>query len=141
MFAPHPHPEIKTIFPEIKTISYLLPGTPFQFQYSYSETPKVKPLAIRELAFLPFMSPTMLQPWIGKAPLKKKRDKDGKIRVLELLNSPPTGGNEVKWVEMARPFPLGKFVEEKRTRKKILGERLKKWEIKMLVEPRLSDNH
>ena len=121
-------------------VSYLLPGAPFEFQYSYSETPKVKPLAIREPAFLPFAPPTMPRPWTGKAPLKKKRDKDRKIRLLESLNSPPAGSDGVKRVEMARPFPLGKFVEEKRTREEILGERLKKWEIKMLVEPRLSDN-
>lgn len=121
-------------------VSYLLPGAPFEFQYSYSETPKVKPLAIREPAFLPFAPPTMPRPWTGKAPLKKKRDKDRKIRLLESLNSPPADSDGVKRVEMARPFPLGKFVEEKRTREEILGERLKKWEIKMLVEPRLSDN-
>jgi hypothetical protein len=40
-------------------VSYLLPGAPFEFQYSYSKTPKVKPLAIRELAFLPFEPLTM----------------------------------------------------------------------------------
>uniref|UniRef100_A0A7N2M2K9 Uncharacterized protein n=1 Tax=Quercus lobata TaxID=97700 RepID=A0A7N2M2K9_QUELO len=82
----------------------------------------------------------MPRPWTKKAPLKKKRDKDRKIRVLESLNLPPASGDGVKRVEMARPFPLGKFVEEKRTREEILSERLKKWEIKMLVEPRLSDN-
>ena len=89
---------------------------------------------------MPFAPPTMPWPWAGKAPLKKKRDKDRKIRVLESLNSPLAGGNRVKQVEMARPFPLGKFVEEKRTREEILGERLKKWDIKMLVEPRMFDN-
>lgn len=82
----------------------------------------------------------MPRPWTGKAPLKKKRDKDRKIRLLESLNSPPAGTDGVKRVEMARPFPLGKFVEDKRSREEILGERLKKWEIKMLVEPRLADN-
>ena len=82
----------------------------------------------------------MLRSWTGKALLKKKRDKDRKIQVLESLNSPLVGGDRVKQVEMARLFPLGKFVEEKGTREEILGERLKKWEIKMVVEPRLSDN-
>lgn len=40
-------------------VSYLLPGAPFEFQFSYSETPKVKPVAIREPAYLPFAPPTM----------------------------------------------------------------------------------
>lgn len=40
-------------------VSYLLPGAPFEFQFSYSETPKVKPIAIREPAYLPFAPPTM----------------------------------------------------------------------------------
>ncbi|KAK7283217.1 hypothetical protein RIF29_12596 [Crotalaria pallida] len=44
-------------------VYYVLPGAPFEFQFSYSERPKVKPLAIREPAFLPFAPPTMPRPW------------------------------------------------------------------------------
>ncbi|XP_077240489.1 RNA-binding CRS1 / YhbY (CRM) domain-containing protein isoform X2 [Tasmannia lanceolata] len=47
-------------------VSYLLPGAPFEFQFSYSETPKAKPLAIREPAFLPFAPPSMPRPWTGR---------------------------------------------------------------------------
>lgn len=119
-------------------MSYLLPGAPFEFQYSYSETPKVKPLAIREPAFLPFATPTMARPWTGKAPLKKKKGK--KIRLFDSFNPPPPGKKGVKHVEMPGPFPLGKYPKEGKTREEILGEPLKKWEIKMLVQPHLSNN-
>lgn len=120
-------------------MSYLLPGAPFEFQYSYSETPKEKPLAIREPAFLPFAPPTMPRPWTGKAPLKKKKDKN-KIPLFDSFNPPPAGKKGVKHVEMPGPFPLGKFPKEGRTREEVLGEPLKKWEIKMLIQPHLSEN-
>lgn len=120
-------------------VSYLLPGAPFEFQYSYSETPKVKPLAIREPAFLPFEPPTMPRPWTGKAPLKKKKDKN-KIPLFDSFNPPPEGTKGVKRVEMPGPFPLGRFPKEGRTREEVLGEPLRKWEIKMLVQPHLSNN-
>ncbi|XP_062158824.1 CRS2-associated factor 2, chloroplastic [Alnus glutinosa] len=120
-------------------VSYLLPGAPFEFQYSYSETPKVKPLAIREPAFLPFEPPTMPRPWTGKAPLKKKKDKN-KIPLFDSFNPPPEGTKGVKRVEMPGPFRLGKFPKEGRTREEVLGEPLRKWEIKMLVQPHLSNN-
>ncbi|CAJ2636184.1 unnamed protein product [Trifolium pratense] len=118
-------------------VSYLLPGAPFEFQFSYSETPKVKPLAIREPAFLPFEPPTMPRPWTGKAPLKKSKKN---IPLFDSFNPPPPDMKGVKKVEMPGPFPLGKFPEEGMSRKEILGEPLKKWEVKMLVKPMMSDN-
>ncbi|KDP26616.1 hypothetical protein JCGZ_17774 [Jatropha curcas] len=118
-------------------ISYQLPGAPFEFQYSYSETPKVKPLAIREPAFLPFAPPTMPRPWTGKAPLKKSKKK---IPLFDSFNPPPPDKKGVNFMEMPRPFPMGKFPEEGKTRKEILGQPLKKWEIKMLIKPLASDN-
>ncbi|OVA13536.1 RNA-binding [Macleaya cordata] len=118
-------------------VSYLLPGAPFEFQFSYSETPKVKPLAIREPAFLPFAPPTMPRPWTGKAPLKKSKKN---IPLFDSFNPPPPGTKGVKHVEMPGPFPLGKFPKEGKTREEILGERLTKAEVRMLVKPLLSDN-
>ncbi|GAU41146.1 hypothetical protein TSUD_190460 [Trifolium subterraneum] len=118
-------------------VSYLLPGAPFEFQFSYSETPKVKPLGIREPAFLPFEPPTMPRPWTGKAPLKKSKKN---IPLFDSFNPPPPGMKGVKKVEMPGPFPLGKFPEEGMSREEILGEPLKKWEVKMLVKPMMSDN-
>ncbi|OAY34513.1 CRS2-associated factor 2, chloroplastic [Manihot esculenta] len=118
-------------------VSYLLPGAPFEFQYSYSETPKVKPVAIREPAFLPFAPPTMPRPWTGKAPLKKSKKK---IPLFGSFNVPPPDKEGAKYLEMTGPFPLGRFPEEGKSIKEILGEPLKKWEIKMLIKPLLSDN-
>lgn len=118
-------------------MSYLLPGAPFEFQYSYSETPKVKPMAIREPAFLPFALPTMPRPWTGKAPLKSSKKK---IPLFDSFNPPPPGTKGVKHVEMPGPFPSGKYPQEGKTREEVLGEPLKKWEIRMLVKPMLGNN-
>ncbi|GKV14530.1 hypothetical protein SLEP1_g25393 [Rubroshorea leprosula] len=118
-------------------VSYQLPGAPFEFQFSYSETPKAEPLAIREPAFLPFAPPTMPRPWTGKAPLKKSKKK---IPLFDSFNPPPPGKKGVKYVEMPGPLPFGKYPKEGKTREEILGEPLKKWEIKMLVKPLLADN-
>ncbi|KAL5540081.1 hypothetical protein UlMin_043152 [Ulmus minor] len=123
-------------------VSYLLPGAPFEFQYSYSETPQVKPLAIREPAFLPFAPPTMPRPWTGKAPLKsaKERKKNRKLPLFDSFNPPPAGTKGVKYMEMPGPFPFGKYPREGKTREEILGEPLKKWEIQMLIKPHIPDN-
>ncbi|GAB4839766.1 CRS2-associated factor 2 [Ancistrocladus abbreviatus] len=122
-------------------ISYLLPGAPFEFQFSYSETPKAKPLAIREPAFLPFAPPTMPRPWTGKAPLKSKKEKERKkIPLFDSFNPPPSGKKGVKYVEMPGPYKLGQFPKEAKSREEILGEPLSKAEIKMLLKPFLSCN-
>ena len=120
-------------------VSYLLPGAPFEFQFSYSETPKAQPLAIREPAFLPFAPPSMPRPWTGKAPLKKKKDKK-KIPLFEPFNNPDAEMNGVKRLEMSGPYKLGEFQPETRSREEILGERLSRAEIKKLIQPLLSDN-
>ncbi|KAL5700384.1 CRS2-associated factor 2 [Ranunculus cassubicifolius] len=118
-------------------VSYHLPGAPFEFQYSYSETPKVKPLAFREPAFLPFEPPTMPRPWTGKAPLKKSKKN---IPLFDSFNPPPPGMKGVKHVEMPGPFKLGKYPKEGQTREEILGEPLTRAEVRMLVKPHLSHN-
>ncbi|CAN1310890.1 CRS2-associated factor 2, chloroplastic [Linum perenne] len=119
-------------------VSYLLPDAPFEFQFSYSETPSVKPLAIREPAFLPFAPPTMPRPWTGKAPLKSKKKK---IPLFDSFNPPPsTEKKGAKFVEMPRPYKLGNYSEESMTREEILGEPLTRQEIRLLVKPMISDN-
>ncbi|CAN0893059.1 CRS2-associated factor 2, chloroplastic [Linum grandiflorum] len=118
-------------------VSYLLPDAPFEFQFSYSETPRVKPLAIREPAFLPFAPPTMPRPWTGKAPLKPKKKK---IPLFDSFNPPPPEKKGVKLVEMPGPYKLGKYPVESMTREEILGEPLTRHEIRLLVKPMLSDN-
>ena len=86
----------------------------FEFQFSYSETSKVKPIAIREPAFLPFAPPTMPRPWTGKAPLKGKKSK--KVPLFDSFKPPPAGTKGVKLVEMPGPFPMGQFPLEGKSR-------------------------
>lgn len=114
-------------------VSYRLPGGPFEFQFSYSETPKVKPLAIREPAFLPFAPPTMPRPWTGKAPRKKAKRN---IKLFEPVRRDED--DEKKEYEMLRAYQLGKF--ETRPRDEVLGRPLSKGEIRELLKPRLKGN-
>ncbi|KAL0705047.1 hypothetical protein Bca4012_071472 [Brassica carinata] len=119
-------------------VSYQLPGAPFEFQFSYSETPKAKPVGIREPAFMPFAPPTMPRPWTGKAPLKKAKKK---VPLFDSFDPPPEGKAGVKYVEMPGPFPFGRYPKEgMMTREEVLGEPLKKWEKGMLVKPHMHDN-
>ncbi|KAL1194142.1 CRS2-associated factor 2 [Cardamine amara subsp. amara] len=118
-------------------VSYQLPGAPFEFQFSYSETPKAKPVGIREPAFMPFAPPTMPRPWTGKAPLKKSKKK---IPLFDSFNPPPAGKSGVKYVEMPGPLPFGRYPKEGMNRDEILGEPLKKWEKGMLIKPHMHDN-
>ncbi|CAO2828843.1 unnamed protein product [Amaranthus hypochondriacus] len=123
-------------------VSYILPGAPFEFKFSYSETPKAKPLAIREPPFLPFAPHSMPRPWTGKAPLKGKAEKmmKKKIPLFDSFNPPPPGMKGVKRVDMPGPFKLGDFPKDGRTREEILGEPLSRAEIKALIKPLISDN-
>lgn len=114
-----------------KGIAYKLKDAPFEFQYSYTETPKVKPLALREAAFLPFGPTTMPRPWTGRAPLppsKKMRPEFDSFRL------PPPNKKGVKSVQAPGPFLAGagpKYTAA--TREEILGEPLTNEEIKELV--------
>ncbi|RAL37501.1 hypothetical protein DM860_000195 [Cuscuta australis] len=116
-------------------VSYRLPGAPFEFQYSYSETPKVQPLAIREPAVLPFAPPTMPRPWTGKAPAKKSKRN---IKLFGPLD--PKDGNDTKQYhyEMLKAYELGKY--RVRPRDEVLGPPLTRDEIKELLQPRISSN-
>ncbi|KAJ0976461.1 hypothetical protein J5N97_018426 [Dioscorea zingiberensis] len=129
-------------------VSYRLPGAPFDFQFSYSETPKAKPVAVREAAFLPFAPPDRPRPWTGKAPLlskKMKALKRGKIRLFEPLNLPAIRGEEEKQMRVMEMrgrsgAELGSYPEDTRSREEILGAPLTRWEAKALVKPHLSHN-
>ncbi|OIT40294.1 PREDICTED: CRS2-associated factor 2, chloroplastic [Nicotiana attenuata] len=117
-------------------VSYRLPGAPFDFQFSYSETPKAKPVAIREPAFLPFAPPTMPRPWTGKAPMKKSKRN---IKLFEPLNPPVENNEGIKRYEMLRAYQLmGKF--EGRPKEKVLGPPLTKEEIRELLKPCIASN-
>lgn len=118
-------------------ISYLLPDAPFEFQFSYSEVPKAKPLAMREPAYLPFAPPTMARPWTGKPPLKKKEEKKKrrKIAPFEPLNSPEDAAGGTKLLQKQLPFR-----REVKTREEILGKPLSRAEIRALIKPLVSCN-
>lgn len=119
-------------------LSYKLPGAPFEFQFSYSEVPKAKPLAMREPAFLPFAPPTMPRPWTGKAPMKKSKRK---IKLFEPLVTPENRRKEeeeMKHFEMLKAYELGKYTI--RSRKEVLGKPLTRQEIRELLQPCISSN-
>ncbi|XP_020590779.1 CRS2-associated factor 2, chloroplastic isoform X2 [Phalaenopsis equestris] len=126
-------------------VSYLIPGAPFEFHFSYSETPKAKPLAIREPAFLPFAPPEMPRPWTGKAPLLSKKEKDRKKKKIRLHqplgvdSSPPPGVAKVLEIAGRRPVELGIYIDG-RSREQILGDPLTRAEAAELVKPYLSTN-
>ncbi|KAK4423838.1 CRS2-associated factor 2, chloroplastic [Sesamum alatum] len=135
---PAPDGENRAVVVGDSGISYHLPGAPFEFMYSYSETPKAQPLAMREPAFLPFAPPTMPRPWTGKAPMKKSKRK---IKLFEPLGGDVSDEDEnlgQKRYEMLRDYELGKV--SVRPREEVLGEPLTRWEIKEMLKPYLSSN-
>lgn len=94
----------------------------------------MKPLAIREPAFLPFAPPTMPRPWTGKAPMKKSK------KNIPLFGSFNPESNAVKHLEMPAPYWLGKFPAELKPRNEVLGKPLTKSEARELLKPHLSSN-
>ncbi|XP_051149464.1 CRS2-associated factor 2, chloroplastic isoform X2 [Andrographis paniculata] len=134
---PAPDGENRAVVIGNSGISYQLPGAPFEFMYSYSETPKAEPIAMREPAFLPFAPPSMPRPWTGKAPMKKSKRK---IKLFEPLGNGDDENESMagRRLEMLRGYELGKF--NVRPREEVLGEPLTKWEIKDMLKPYLSSN-
>ncbi|KAI3827207.1 hypothetical protein L1987_01279 [Smallanthus sonchifolius] len=111
-------------------LSYVIPEAPFEFQYSYTETPKIKPLKLREPPIAPFGPGTMPRPWTGKKPLppsKKKVDFDS-------FTLPPPHKKGVKPVQAPGPFLPGSGPKYVQSREEILGEPLTKEEIDALVK-------
>ncbi|XP_071729474.1 CRS2-associated factor 1, chloroplastic [Rutidosis leptorrhynchoides] len=113
-----------------KGLSYVIPEAPFEFQYSYTETPKVKPLKLREPPIAPFGPGTMPRPWTGKKPLppsKKKVDFDS-------FMLPPPHKKGVKPVQAPGPFLPGSGPKYVQSRDEVLGEPLTKEEIDALIK-------
>lgn len=63
-----------------------------------------------------------------------------KVPLFDSFNPPAPGTKGVKRVEMPGPFDLGRHPKPGKTREEILGEPLKRWEVKMLVKEQLSDS-
>ncbi|XP_010917763.1 CRS2-associated factor 1, chloroplastic [Elaeis guineensis] len=115
-----------------KGITYKIEGAPFEFQYSYTETPKVKPLALREPPFLPFGPSTMPRPWTGRAPLPPSKKK---LPEFDSFKLPPPEKKGVKPVQSPGPFLTGSGPNyDAASREEILGEPLAEEEIKELVK-------
>ncbi|KAG1346702.1 putative CRS2-associated factor 1, chloroplastic [Cocos nucifera] len=115
-----------------KGITYKIEGAPFEFQYSYTETPKVKPLALREPPFLPFGPSTMPRPWTGRAPLPPSKKK---LPEFDSFKLPPPEKKGVKPVQSPGPFLAASGPNyDAASREEILGEPLAEEEIKELVK-------
>lgn len=120
--------------PEVKLsedgLSYVIDGAPFEFKYSYTETPKVKPLKLREAPYAPFGPTTMGRPWTGRAPLPQSQKTP---REFDSFQLPPVGKKGVKPVQKPGPFRPGVGPRYVYTKEEILGEPLSKEEIRELV--------
>ncbi|KAJ6746356.1 CRS2-ASSOCIATED FACTOR 1 CHLOROPLASTIC [Salix koriyanagi] len=112
-------------------VSYVIDGAPFEFKYSYTETPKVKPLKLREAPYAPFGPTTMPRPWTGRAPLPPSKKK---LREFDSFVLPPPDKKGVKPVQAPGPFFPGAGPRYAKTREEILGDPLTQEEIQELVE-------
>ncbi|CAJ1937016.1 unnamed protein product [Sphenostylis stenocarpa] len=112
-------------------LSYVIEGAPFEFKYSYTETPKTKPIKMREAPFLPFGPNTMPRPWTGRAPLPPSKKK---LKEFDSFELPPPHKKGVKPVQSPGPFLPGTGPRYVKTREEILGEPLTKEEIRELVK-------
>ncbi|GLU09915.1 hypothetical protein SLE2022_267500 [Rubroshorea leprosula] len=111
-------------------VSYVIDGAPFEFKYSYTETPKVKPLKLRE-PYAPFGPTTMHRPWTGGAPLPPRKKK---LKEFDSFVLPPPNKKGVKPVQKPGPFLPGSGPRYVKSREEILGEPLTEEEVKELVK-------
>ncbi|KAJ7969563.1 CRS2-associated factor 1, chloroplastic [Quillaja saponaria] len=118
-------------------VSYVIDGAPFEFKYSYTETPKVKPIKLRELPFVPFGPNTMPRPWTGRAPLPPSKKK---LKEFDSFVLPPPHKKGVKPVQAPGPFLPGSTPRYVQSREEILGDPLTQDEINDLVKGSLKTN-
>ncbi|XP_031250659.1 CRS2-associated factor 1, chloroplastic [Pistacia vera] len=117
-------------------ISYVIDGAPFEFKYSYTETPKVKPLKLRE-PYAPFGPTTMSRPWTGRAPLPASKKK---LKEFDSFELPPPNKKGVKPVQKPGPYLPGSGPRYVSSREEILGEPLTKEEVEELVHSCIKSN-
>ncbi|KAI4388429.1 hypothetical protein MLD38_000755 [Melastoma candidum] len=111
-------------------LSYVVEGAPFEFKYSYTETPKVPPLKLQEAPYSPFGPTTMARPWTGRPPLPES---DKKLKEFDSFVLPPAGKKGIKPVQAPGPFREGTGPRYVKTRVKLLGEPLTEEEVDQLV--------
>ncbi|XP_011078273.1 LOW QUALITY PROTEIN: CRS2-associated factor 1, chloroplastic [Sesamum indicum] len=112
-------------------VSYEIPEAPFVYQYSYTETPKVKPVKLREPLVSPFGPGTMAKPWLGRSPLPPSKKK---LPEFDSFQLPPPHKKGVKPVQAPGPFLPGSGPKYVRSREEVLGAPLIKEEIVELIE-------
>ncbi|KAK7314425.1 hypothetical protein VNO77_32948 [Canavalia gladiata] len=105
-------------------VSYVVDGAPFEFRYSYTETPNAKPVKMREAPFVPFGPATMPRPWTGRNPVPPCKTTVKDFHSLALPPAPDEEGIE----PVLLPGPVLEW------REKILGEPLTRDEIINLVK-------
>ncbi|KAK6151831.1 hypothetical protein DH2020_014466 [Rehmannia glutinosa] len=112
-------------------VSYEIPEAPFVYQYSYTETPKVKPVKLREPLVSPFGPGTMAKPWLGRKPLPPSKKK---LPEFDSFQLPPPHKKGVKPVQAPGPFLPGSGPKYVRSREEVLGTPLTKEEIEELIK-------
>ncbi|KAL2940542.1 CRS2-associated factor 1 chloroplastic [Bienertia sinuspersici] len=113
-------------------VTYVVPGAPFEFMYSYTETPKnVKPIGLREPAITPFGPGTMPRPWTGRKPLPGSKKE---LPQFDSFIIPEPGKKGVKPVQKPGPFLPGSGPKYVVSREEVLGEPLTDEEVKDLVQ-------
>ncbi|KAL6224064.1 hypothetical protein ACLB2K_002920 [Fragaria x ananassa] len=111
-------------------LSYVIDGAPFEFKYSYTETPKQKPIKLREPPYAPFGPTTMGRPWTGRAPLLASKKK---MKEFDSFQLPPPHKKGVRPVQSPGPYLPGSGPKYVKSREVILGDPLTNQEVKDLV--------
>ncbi|XP_021756735.1 CRS2-associated factor 1, chloroplastic-like [Chenopodium quinoa] len=113
-------------------VTYVVPGAPFEYMYSYTETPKnVKPIGLREPAVSPFGPGTLGRPWTGRKPLPGSKKE---LPEFDSFRIPEPGKKGVKSVQKPGPYLPGSGPKYVVSREEVIGEPLTAEEIKELVE-------
>ncbi|OMO58250.1 hypothetical protein COLO4_34785 [Corchorus olitorius] len=110
-------------------VSFVIDGAPFEFKYSYTETPKVKPIKLRE-PYSPFGPTTMSRPWTGRTPLPTSKKK---MKEFDSFVLPPPNKKGIKPIQSPGPYLPGTGPRYVESREEILGEPLTPEEVKELV--------
>ncbi|KAJ8564469.1 hypothetical protein K7X08_000929 [Anisodus acutangulus] len=111
-------------------VCYEFPEAPFVYQYSYTETPKLKPNKLREPLVSPFGPESMGRPWTGRKPLPPSKKK---LPEFDSFQLPPPHRKGVKPVQSPGPFLAGSGPKYVKSRHEVLGEPLTKQEIMDLI--------
>ncbi|XP_049405124.1 CRS2-associated factor 1, chloroplastic [Solanum stenotomum] len=111
-------------------VCYEFPEAPFVYQYSYTETPKLKPKKLREPLVSPFGPESMQRPWTGRKPLPPSKKKRPEFDSFQL---PPPHKKGVKPVQAPGPFLAGSGPKYVKSREEVLGEPLTKEEMMELI--------